>query len=416
MNRQGSSSERDDGGSMNTSPKWSEIAKALSDTDRKLSADDSSAPSRELQRSFRDSSSTILSTMRMALKDAPTSPKLASKESVGSVSSFLDSALSTVSDGYISYSDSIKGSSPEVDVAERADTPQRSAVSNIERFSAPVDESPAIPRRLSEPALPRNFDFDLPSLRRSYNTDIFVGSLGTTPRTSNLDIHDDGPDSDVEGMILEYHSIEEQEIEWDSDITKTDLEDERGDKRDKVAALIRSREGSPKPNTKDPSPQFPRRRGRRRNRRDPGPADSKPAASDILGSPAGRGRSPREWRDARAAKTAELRWSVDGRSRALSTDEQIQTPRRLDSRNAVHRTEQDQEKAADTPKVTNRTARERNQPSFASPPIRAIMKEGDKEETPTTARPTPSPLEETSSASVSLRDKVQSLDCPPPLE
>lgn len=354
--------------------------------------------------------------MRMALKDAPTSPKLASKESVGSVSSFLDSALSTVSDGYISYSDSIKGSSPEVDVAERADTPQRSAVSNIERFSAPVDESPAIPRRLSEPALPRNFDFDLPSLRRSYNTDIFVGSLGTTPRTSNLDIHDDGPDSDVEGMILEYHSIEEQEIEWDSDITKTDLEDERGDKRDKVAALIRSREGSPKPNTKDPSPQFPRRRGRRRNRRDPGPADSKPAASDILGSPAGRGRSPREWRDARAAKTAELRWSVDGRSRALSTDEQIQTPRRLDSRNAVHRTEQDQEKAADTPKVTNRTARERNQPSFASPPIRAIMKEGDKEETPTTARPTPSPLEETSSASVSLRDKVQSLDCPPPLE
>ena len=377
---------------------------------------DSLAPRYETQFASLPSSSVMLPSHVMALKDTSDTPAPARNESVDSVSSFVDSALSTVSDGHHSFSDSLKESSPEI-----AFQALRSAscdnLLNMGRFSAPVDRSPARPRRLSEPVLPVqfDFDFDVPMLRRSYNTENVFRSEGTsTPRASNIEEFQIR-DLEVEGMILRCLSIED-DSDSHSELTPSDGEGKKTSAaKDRMAALIRSRDGSPKPGQKDASPQRPRRRRRRKDQKEPDP-DSTPSPPDEAMSPTtARGRFPREWRDERRAHKAELRWSVTSapRWRAHSSDEILQTPfrRRRDFRDVASEADTVSAKSSGVLVVKKRGALMAEEP-FVSPPLKAGGSDTTKP-TPSTARPTPSPSETATKAT--LRENFHSLDCPPPL-
>jgi len=261
----------------------------------------------------------------VGLNDKDDAQKQIGKDSVrsgASFSSFFDSALSVVSDGQVSLSDSIKTSSPEALIQ-----PFRRAASDdvltARRFSVPVDRPPTIARRLSEPVLPLDYTFDLPEIRRSYNTDIMFGSMAGTPRASNLERFGPYNEVDVEGMLLKYLKVQNDDVDSDSDLTRTDGESETAARRQSVASVGRSREISLKPGGNQlVSPQRPRRRRRRKGNPDPGSYAPPPADKAISLPP--RGRIP-------TADEAELRWSVSsGRRpwRAHSSDEILQTPSR----------------------------------------------------------------------------------------
>lgn len=483
MNREVGSNARAARDSTNTSPSSHDIQGGVHITDRKLSPDDSPSSNRELKRGDRHSGSDLEDYKQEPLKDMPDWPKITSKESVGSVSSFLDSALSTVSDGYFSesfrdslaprnesqfaslsssamvlpsrvvalndtsdspaaarnesvdsvssfvdsalstmsddhhsFSDSLKESSPET-AFQAVRSASCDNLLNMGRFSAPVDRSPARPRRLSEPVLPVQFDFDVPMIRRSYNTENMFRFEGTsTPRASNIQEFQIR-DLEVEGMILRCLSVHD-DSDSHSDLTRSDGEGgKKASTKDRVAALIRSRDGSSKPGQKDASPQRPRRRRRQKDLKEPDPDSTTPSPPDNAISPAtARGRFPNEWRDERRAHKAELRWSVTSapRWRAHSSDEILQTPfrRRRELRDVASETDTLSLNPLGTLVAKKRGALKAEE-SFVSPPLKASGSDTDKP-TPSTVGPTPSPSE-TEAGTGTLRENFHSLDFPPPL-
>jgi hypothetical protein len=340
-----------------------------------------------------------------SIQGSPRSQRVARKGSVDSESSYFDSALSTASDSYISLSDSIKWSSPD----EAFATPRRISCVDLTmaRFSAPFDTSPALPRRLSEPVLSHDVHFDVPTFHQSFGTDPVMASGSTTPKASNVrDIF--AVDAEFKGMVLQYGAFADDVSPSDSDLTRTDGEAEVASLKDRMASVVWDREKSPK----NVMPHRPRRRGRRKDSKDPS-AGTKPSCDNGALSPTTWGRSPREWRTECTTERAELRWSVNA-STSNATDELLQTPSRGTRhcrRSTLETLTLPRRLSTGFEKITSQATAEA-QESFFSPPSKGTSGYCDIC-TPSTARPTPSSPETISGNS--LREMVASLDCPPPL-
>jgi hypothetical protein len=181
-------------------------------------------------------------------------------------------------------------------------------------------------------------------------------------------------------------------------LTRTDGEGEQAARKGHMAA-------STKPSPEHVSHRRPRRQGHRSKAKDP---NTEHSPTENPSSPTNRGRSQWEWR------TAELRWRVNStrRWRGHRSDDRLQKPcrRKRDTRPASSETDALVSQTSRTPRVANRKA-VKAQDSFVSPPVKDGGMGADRR-TPATSRLTPSPTE---SLAGSLREKVMSLDCPPPL-
>jgi hypothetical protein len=493
MNRNDSSD--DTGGTMshNTTPKEDE---------RSLSKEDDSA--KERRTSSRWLTVAAADLRRQSKCQSYSSSCVGStfpeKSRTTSRAEIINSALSALTNEGVSLSEILQAIDP---------SPQRDKVSNIEvGLSSPgallnKDESPVVPRRSSEPCL---IGLTRPEFRRRVtHTDGMQHDFSTMsifqldpPLTRRSEERErqtrKSKSQQLEGFLLEYSDRDDSEI--DSDLTKTDPEDDSlQEKSKKVPTVVKI--PSPKISSTSPptgtsswmssmgvSPR-PRRGRRKQHRENDLPLEDAPISPsqfnrrgmptsdtskvELSGSPAaarlsigklpgtttrmgrGRGRSPREYRSARAerrwsessrprqnsvdrtpstptrinrsGRRGEMRWSVHSQKKNDSVDHILETPKRgthgkvelislvaPDSKsppNEVSDTERAKKFQYQSPNISNHAPAKESQGGSFNSPLETTPSGTDKR-TPTTPGPTPSRGD-------SSEDLRESFDCPPPL-
>jgi hypothetical protein len=280
-------------------------------------------------------------------------------KSKSSRAEIINSALSSLTNEGVSLNEILHAIDPSLR--------QNNKDQDVEVDRSPVyvlkDESPIIPRRCSEPCVMRMTRTEFPRrstqtdgvLRQDFRTAGAMNSLPVAPPLTQGSVVQSPP---FAGMLLQCPDPDDS---VDSDLTKTDPDDDSSQEKSKVVptvARIPVEDTSPQStSSKMSSTKSPRRRrrGRRKQNNDTQLQDTPMSPSqfnrrsmptndtskiELSGSPSaarvlipvgisgrrkGRGRSPREYRSARA----ERRWSEESsRPRPNSLDRTPSTPRR----------------------------------------------------------------------------------------
>jgi hypothetical protein len=338
----------------------------------------------------------------------------------------------------------------------KQESPMSSKFANIPigNTNSPNDGAPVVPRRSSDPYLYRDISGDVHVARyHDGSTDqlLHVGATNLVRsekesiRTSKTTRRSFG----FEGVVLECLTIGPFDDGMDSDLTRSDVEDDDApDSVDRGQSGASSRRGSRE--LFKSSPRIKTKRHPRNQGKGDLPIDESPMSpseirrSRILsedsskmeqsGSPStarisvgtggtrvlsskGRGSSPGR---RRSSGRMECRWSVTSGTREDSLDEMLKTPRRSYHGDMLQPIIKNlpckNKELEDTTEMLVASKDDEGDASkfqFSSPaPKSASWNDVLDNRAPSTTRPTPSPATDPANR---LRESIQTLECPPPL-
>ncbi len=344
--------------------------------------------------------------------------------------------------------DAIWDSDMNNDFCEISQSMSKFASIQIGNTGIPNDGAPVVPRRSSDPYLYRSNDVEVP--QRDVNTDgvlhgTVVQKQWSDERTQDFRISGlRNTKTGFEGMTLQCEIPTDDGVE--SDLTRTDTEDGSSE-GGKSSDIERPDEAPPASNSRNEQQNSPRMRVRRCGNQGKRNMDNQTTPTsplqcqrrtmpydetfkiDFSGSPStarlstgtggtrmlgsrGRGSSPGRYRSYRG----ERRWSVTSGTREDSLDEMLKTPRRRnpdeDHPKTIEMLHSQSKVTIPVTKVKAIDDGDSSENPFQSPAaIIAYSNDATDHRIPNTSRATPSPKD----VSNRLRDKIHTLECPPPL-